>query len=70
MHLTDYCRTRELENCKNAFTRARAYHVCKSLNTDFLNPLGYSSVKETVDPLKLYPLSVFEAKLGDEDKEL
>ena len=69
-HLFDHCRTWEL---KHWSIIARTYHIWKpdlSFAVDFLHPLGYSSVKETVDPLQLYPLAVFKAKLGDEDKEL
>ncbi len=70
-HLTDHCSTRELKINFKIMTSA-ACHLRKpeiSFAVDFFHPMGCFSVKSTVDPLQLYPLPAFEAKLGDEDKE-
>ena len=68
-HIFDHCRTWELKHWSRT---SRACHLRKpviSFAVDFLHPLGYFSVKATVDPLQLYPLPTFEAKLGDVHKE-
>ena len=69
-HLLDHCCTWELKHWPMAVSACRLWKPVISFAVDFLHPLGYSSVKESVDPLQLYPLPVFEAKLGDEDKAM
>ncbi len=69
-HLFYHCRTWELKHWSITTRVNRLWKPDFSFAVDFLHPLGYSSVKETVDPLQLYPLPVFKAKFGDEDKEL
>ncbi len=68
--LFDHCRTRDLKHWSMTIRAYRLWKPVISFAVDFLHPLGYSLVKETVDPLQLYPLPVFKTKLGDEDKEL
>ena len=69
-HLFYHCWTWELKHWSFIPMTYRVWKPVISFAVDFLYELSYSSVKETVEPLKLYPLPVFEAKLGDEDKAL
>ncbi len=69
-HLFHHCRTWELKHWSITFEAYRLWKPVISFAVDFLHPLGYSFVKESGNPLQLYPLPVFEAKLRDEDKEL
>ena len=68
-HLFDHCRTWELKHWSRTTRACRLWKPVISFAVDFLHPLGYFSVKATVDPLQLYPLPAFEAKLGDVHKE-
>ena len=69
-HLFDHCHTWELKHWSITAGAFRLWKPVISFAVDFLYPLCYSSVKDTVYPLQLYPLPVFEAKLGYEYKEL
>ncbi len=69
-HLFDHCRTWELKHWLRTCKACRTWKPVISFAADFLHPLGYSSVKETVESLQLYPLVAFKAKLGNKDKEL
>ncbi len=69
-HLFNHCSTWELKHWSRTTKACRLWKPVISFAVNLLHPLGYSSVKETVDRLQLYPTPFFEAKLGDEDKEL
>ncbi len=69
-HLFEHCRAWKLILWSITVGGCRLRKPVISFAVNFLHELGNSSVEETVKPLKLYPLPVFEAKLGDEDKAL
>ncbi len=69
-HLFEHWRTWELKHLSITAGACRLWKPVISFAVNFLHELGNSSVEETVEHLKLYPLPVFEAKLSDKDKAM